>query len=202
MGCIYKRGRIYWIEYWRGGQRFWESTRSGRKGDARDLLRVREGHLAEGKPLTRSALRLRFEDLKADLLNDYRSRGLRTICRREEHFAHLAEAFAGWRAEEISTDAIRTYTARRQQDGAANATINRELAALKRAFNLAIAAGKLWHRPHIPMLREDNARQGFFEPEQFEAVRAALPDRLYGITPSRTTPAGGRARSSRCAGSK
>lgn len=180
MGCIYKRGQVYWIKYYRDGEPFRESSRSIRKGDASRLLRIREGHLAEGRPFTPSALRLHFEDLEAGLLDDYRSRGLRSVGRRQEHFAHLAQAFARWRAQEITTDAVRAYTARRQQEGAANATINRELAALKRAFNLAIRAGKLWHRPYIPMLREDNVRQGFFEPEQFEAVRAELPDYLYG----------------------
>ncbi len=35
-----------------------------------------------------------------------------------------------------------------------NATISRELAALKRAFSLAIANQSLRFKPHIPMLRE------------------------------------------------
>ena len=181
MGCIYKRGGIWWLKYYRAGEAIRESSRSERKGDATRLLHIREGHLAEGRPFTPIALRLRFEDLKEELLSDYKSRGLRTIGRREEHFTHLAHEFAGWRAQEITTAAIRTYSARRQHEGAANATINRELSALKRAFNLAIQAGKLWHRPHVPMLREPNARQGFFELEMFQAVRAQLPDYLYGV---------------------
>ena len=41
--------------------------------------------------------------------------------------------------------------------------MNRELAALKRCFTLAIRARKLVTRPHIPMLEEHNVRQGFFE---------------------------------------
>lgn len=59
-----------------------------------------------------------------------------------------------------------------------DAEINNELKALKRMFSLAIAAGKLAHRPHIAMLKEDNVRTGFFEREQFEAVRRHLPDYL------------------------
>src|SRR6185312_2356136 len=61
------------------------------------------------------------------------------------------------------------------------ATINRELAALKRMFTLAIRSAKLMHRPHIPMLREDNTRRGFFERAQFEAVRAHLPLPLQAV---------------------
>jgi hypothetical protein len=40
---------------------------------------------------------------------------------------------------------------------------------------LAIQAGKFLQRPHIPMLVERNARKGFFERGQFEAVRNRLP---------------------------
>jgi integrase len=63
----------------------------------------------------------------------------------------------------------------RQEDGAANATINRELSALKRMFTLACQAGKLLAAPHIPMLEENNVRRGFFDRDQFESVRRRLP---------------------------
>ncbi len=43
-------------------------------------------------------------------------------------------------------------------------------------FSLAIEAGKLPHKPHFAMLREDNARGGFFERDQYEAVPAHLPE--------------------------
>ena len=81
----------------------------------------------------------------------------------------------------ISTDEIRVYVAQRQAAGKANATINRELAVLKRMFNLTRQAGKLVHAPHIPMLREDNVRTGFFERDQFDAVRANLPPALASV---------------------
>ena len=67
-----------------------------------------------------------------------------------------------------------TYVAHRQTQGAANASINLELANLKRMFTLAIQAAKLLQRPYIPMLKEDNLRKGFFERAQFDAVRARL----------------------------
>jgi hypothetical protein len=63
-----------------------------------------------------------------------------------------------------------------QEKGYANATINRELSALKRMFTLAIQAGKLLQLPHIPMLAEDNVRKGFFERAEFESVREAGTD--------------------------
>jgi integrase len=75
----------------------------------------------------------------------------------------------------ISTTDVRAYIADRQQQGYANATINRELSALKRMFVLAIQADKLLHRPYIPKLDENNVRQGFLERAQFDAIRQRLP---------------------------
>lgn len=181
MGYIYKQWNTYYIEYWRGGKRYRESSHSHRERDARDLLRIREGHIAEGKPLIPSAHRLRFEDLEADLRTERQARGLRALQRHDGQFAHLKTQFANCRAEQITTDAIRAYIAHRRKEKAAEATIRHELEELKRAFNLALQAGKLWHKPYIPLPRADNARQGFFELAQFEAVRAELPDHLYGV---------------------
>jgi hypothetical protein len=44
-------------------------------------------------------------------------------------------------------------------------------------FSLAVKANKLLCRPHIPMLAEHNVRTGFFEREQFEAVRHSASHR-------------------------
>jgi integrase len=65
---------------------------------------------------------------------------------------------------------------RRTVASVSNGEINRELTALKRMFNLAIQSGKLLQKPHIPFLKEDNVRVGFFEREQFLAVLARLPE--------------------------
>jgi integrase len=62
--------------------------------------------------------------------------------------------------------------------GVSNAEINRELTILKRMFSLAMQANKLLHRPHVPMLQEDNTRTGFFEPDRFDSVYSNLPAHL------------------------
>ena len=87
--------------------------------------------------------------------------------------------FADSRAIDITEDRLNAYIVFRQQEHAANATINRELAALKRAFRLA--GKKVGQPPRFPMLRENNARKGFFEAEQFKAVLQHLPDHLKSL---------------------
>jgi integrase len=64
----------------------------------------------------------------------------------------------------------------------ANATVNRELGALKRMFRLASQQtpplAPLTTMPYVPHLREDNVRRGFFTEDEYKVPRAALPDHL------------------------
>ena len=71
MGELRQRGRIWWMRYYRNGQRFEESARTTKYEEARDLLRVKEGDIAKGVPVSPKAGRLRFEDAMASVLNDY-----------------------------------------------------------------------------------------------------------------------------------
>ena len=66
---------------------------------------------------------------------------------------------------------------------ATNATINRELAALKRMFNIgAKQTPPVVDRvPFIPLLKENNARKGFFEHGEFLVLLDALPSFLKGF---------------------
>jgi integrase len=73
------------------------------------------------------------------------------------------------------------FVARRQAAGASNAEINRELIALKRMFTLAVQRGQADARPYIPLLKDNNVRKGFFEPEQFNSVKNHLPVHMQPI---------------------
>ena len=67
MGSIYKRGKTYWIQYYRNGKPYRESTKSKKEADAKRLLKKREGEISDGKlpgdigpPLI--AMKARFPD--------------------------------------------------------------------------------------------------------------------------------------------
>jgi integrase len=207
MGELKRRGQIWWIRYYRNGRRYEESSGSTKEGDAKSLLRVREGDIEKGMAITPKVGRVRFTEAGADVLNDYRTnrkRSLDDVERRIEK--HLAPFFGNRRMASITTTDIREYIDSRQKEttvlrkaftftardgtlrhvpeqrrtiaGVSNAEINRELTTLKRMFNLAIQAGKLLQKPHIPFLKEDNVRVGFFERDQFLAVLAHLAEPL------------------------
>lgn len=183
MGNIYQRGKVYWIKYYRNGKPYRESTKSKKEPDAKRLLKKREGEISEGKLPGIYFERVRFDELAEDFLRDYRINEKKSLVRAERSTGHLKRYFEGMRAPGINTPRIEAYVESRLEEGAKNATINRELSALKRMLNLGArqTPPKVDRVPHIPMLKENNVRKGFFEHGEFIALRDALPDYLKSL---------------------
>lgn len=178
MGSLYKRGKIWWVKYYRNGRPIRESTGTDKEKEASNFLKQREGDVAQGRLIIPRVEKVRFEDLAQDYENDYRANGRRSLNRAQQNVMHLKKFFGGWRVANITTPDIRRYTTKRQEEGAANGTINRELTALRRMFNLALQAEKLRHAPHVPHLQENAPRSGFFEEEAFRSVVKHLPENV------------------------
>ncbi|MBC2736538.1 MAG: site-specific integrase [Desulfobacteraceae bacterium] len=180
MGSLYRRGNVWWIKYYRNGNAYRESSKSTKKMVAKKLLDRREGNISQGKLPGIHFEKVNFDQLAEDFLRDYRINHKKSIKRAERSVAKLKEAFEGYRVPAISTQKISEFVETRMQEKAANATINRELAALKRMLNLGKnQSPPLVDRvPYIPMLKENNARKGFFEHGEFLAVREVAPEYL------------------------
>jgi len=168
------------IQYYRYGKQYAESTHSDKVEVAKRTLKIREGEISEGKMPSISFERIRFDELIEDYLTDYRINKRKTVKRAERCSRFLLKEFQGMKATEISTAAIKKYIDRRLSEGVNNATVNRELAAVKRAFNLAVRCTppKVAHVPYIPMLKENNVRKGFIEHEDYLALLGKLPEYL------------------------
>ena len=175
MGRIFKRTDIYWIAYFHRGQEYRESSQSRKETDARRLLKKRLGEIGRGRLVGPIEERVTFDDLAADFLRDYEIKGRRSLRTARQRVAHLNRFFGIDRAIHITTSRIRTYAQARLGEGATPATVNRDLAALGRMLTLAVQAGCLIARPHIPKLREAGPRQGFIEFTEYRAIRAQLP---------------------------
>ena len=178
MGRIFKRGSVYWIAYSYRNKEYRESSASESESQARKLLKKRIGEGGTGQFLGPNEERVTFEDMADALVTDYEINKLRSLRSLNLSIKHLKDRFALERAIDITTDKIKKYIADRQREKAANGSINRELSALKRMFKLAVESGRIRFAPHIPMLEENNARQGFVDHGVFLTLRDRLPEYL------------------------
>lgn len=154
-------------------------TFHGTKKDAERVMAeiVRERDFGEA-PLGTD--KTTIADLLVDLVVDYRVNGKRVDWCELVVKTHLKPYFGNVPAAKLTTDLVKKYMATRQDKGIANATVNRELALLRRSFNLARMSTppKVAKVPFIPTLEENNVRKGFFEDAQYYALLQALPDYL------------------------
>jgi hypothetical protein len=179
MGRVYQRGRIFWIRYYRNGSEFNESSHSDRESEARKLLKQRLGEMAVGRFTGPKADRVLFKELAELVVSDYLVNGKKSLSAVQTRLTkHILPYFGDRRAHTISTASVQSFILHRQQQKASNAEVNRELSAIKRAFNLGLRSEQVSRKPYIPHLEERNARSGFFESHQFELILAKLPDYL------------------------
>jgi integrase len=185
-GRVFQRGNRLWIAYYapKGGKSI-EIRESGGKteAEARRLLRQRLREIAVHKEGLRPFQgprheRITVEELPQGLERDYKIHGRKSLPELRAHLRAIRSYFSLDRTLAVTSDRIRDYIVHRQEQGAAPATINRELAALRRAFNLAVEAGTIAQAPKFTSLPEHNIRQGFFERWEFEPAKEFLPPHL------------------------
>src|SRR5690242_10026073 len=139
MGMLYRRKVIdsitgkeqpsgCWLMKWYDdGKPYYQSTRKYKKVDAQKILDQKMGRVAAGIRERPQLDRVRFEDLIEDLKTEYAMKGRKTWSRREEHLAHLKPFFGMMRVKAITTERLNAYAAKRLEETASPATINREL---------------------------------------------------------------------------
>ncbi|MBI4540062.1 MAG: hypothetical protein HY704_11210 [Gemmatimonadetes bacterium] len=165
---------VYWCVYYRNGKRICESTRTDRLGEAKrflqDRLRDRVG------PPRRELEKVQLPELAELVRADYKNNGRRSVGNLERVLRPLLAAFDGWRAVNITTAETERYKADRLAAGYAPGTVNRELAALRRMFRLGKRHGLVVQVPDVVALAENNARKGFIEETEIQALLVELPE--------------------------
>jgi integrase len=135
------------------------------------------GEHALGLELGDEAKRLTFEDLETGFRRSYQNSGRRSLRRAGSAWDHLREHFGSWKARAITANALESYASERLKE-AAPATVQYELAVVRRAMTLAVKKGQLRSRPHFPHVGVHNARTGFFTREEMEKIAAEIGPEL------------------------
>jgi len=177
----YLRGKIWWIRYsvpGEGQERF-ESSKSPSKNDAIRLLNKRRKEIDDRQITSTDAT---IDDLLRLYLEDQRRQKRHSYQQADGYVRlHLEPAFGKIKASALTTKIIKAFIDQKQAADYANASINRWLEALRRAYALGLKElpPLVYVAPEIEdlMLDEnDNVREGFLEHEQYLRLRKELPD--------------------------
>lgn len=169
---------VWWLDYTTGGQRHRESSGTKSKQEAQRLLRQKFVDREAGKVVGRPD-RVTLHQLRELAERQYDLDGRRSAIRLKSAFNHLETRFgAETRAPALTAARCDAYASTRLTEGAARATVNYELAALRRGMRLAVEKGLLGAIPVIKLPRVRNARSGFFEDGEFAALLLELSPAL------------------------
>lgn len=121
---------------------------------------------------------LSMSEILDDFMADCNRRKLRSIDTIAYHLKPIRAWFEVMRADQVTERDIDQYIKHRLSANRSTTTVNRELQYLGQSLRLARRKKLISDLPHIEKFREDNARQGFFERDDFERLVSFLPDDL------------------------
>ncbi len=124
---------------------------------------------------------VKIDELIVDVLAEYKRERRKTTNDIKLRWKnHLEPFFTRLRADDLNSDHVQRYCAKREAEGACGPTINRELAVLKHAYHLALknTPPKVRSCPMMPMYRESDPRTGFLEDRHDEADIAEAARKL------------------------
>jgi integrase len=177
-GSVYRRGGRWAVEFWKGGIQHRESARTTSEQEAIAHLRKRVEEFAQGKNVGARSEGVTVADLLKLVTADYAASGSRSSRTLKHRVGALASKLGHLRVTNVSSSAVEAYKANRLVEGKAKATINRELACLKRAYRLAESSRPPLIRancvPSIELYREDNVRHVLLDYADYVALLAHL----------------------------
>ena len=176
-GAIYLQAgsSIWWYQIWINGKRERGTTGCRNKREADAFVWRKLAEYAAGLSAPKSD-KVTVKELMDDLLLRHRNDGNKSVEDDQSRWRnHIQPFFGHLRATQVSSDLIERYINHRKSKTTRskkppkNATINRELALLKAAFNYGAekTPPKVMRTPYFRMLEERNVRKGFLPDEAY-----------------------------------
>ena len=100
---LYKRGSVWWMSFNYNGQQIRRSTETTEKKLAQKIFDKLKGEIATGKHHVLDNDNVSFEDLKMDLVNDYKLNSRKSLDRAELSLKHLGAFFGGMKIKDITS---------------------------------------------------------------------------------------------------
>lgn len=183
MGLV-KRGDVWWMYFTYQGQQVRKSTGTADRRLADAILSKVKVQIIEGQYFEKAVAQSHtFTELmdryeKEHVLRKLRHRGVKG-------YMNNLRAFFGDRTlADITPKLIVAYKNKRYEDGKAPATINRELANLKKAFNLALREWEWCHQnpvTRVSMEKENNKRDRWLSEEEESRLLTACAPWLHDL---------------------
>lgn len=175
-GRIYPRGAegVLWIAFHKNGKRYFENTHTTKLSRAQAILKARLAEVENGS-FNPQQSKVRVGELMDSVFTRYQVDRLKSIDDAKARWElHLKPEFEFYLAANVTSDALERYVQKRLGQKAKPATINRELALLKRGFSLGMQATppKVRFMPHFPHLKENNVRVGFVTETEADKISA------------------------------
>jgi integrase len=176
---LYKRNTVWWMRFKYHGQQVRRSTDTSDRRVAEAILAKITVDIVEGRYFEK---REEQERTFAELMDRYLNEHVRKQMSQRSfrgYTKNLLPFFHGYTLAQITPKLIVAYKAKRYADGVAPATINRELACMKKAFNLAIREWE-WCRGNpvarVSMEQERNRRDRWLSTgEEERLLQVAKP---------------------------
>ena len=178
---LFKRGETWWIRFTYKGRQIRKSTETNEKKLAERIYHKVLGEVAEGKWFEKlPGEKKTFKEMMEKYLGEYASKKIS-----EKSFRGYAKkpiSYLGdYLLSEVTPKTLNEYKTRRRNDGIGPASLNRELATMKKAFNLAIKEWE-WVKDNpvarISMEEENNKRDRWLTDEEEERLLRVCPSWL------------------------
>ncbi len=130
----------WYIEFVAGNRTIREATEFTNRSDAAEFLKKRMSDALGGKiVLSRNVM---YDDLRDLIITDYTNNARKSLGDlKSTRLPRLDGVFEGTKAIDITTTSVERYKTLRLKEKAAPATVNRELASLKRMLRLGLRQG-------------------------------------------------------------